>query len=330
MSGAVFIVFLSILTLEFTETKCNLKNSDRLLRSATPVKDDDCRRLIASLCLDEYLSNFEAKLDVSGCYEEFLHWVSGSSKVAFAPPPRFQPMMSSGITEAFNDFYIRHAQRDLFVLRGEYPYHKDVFESLQRPYFDLAKTPLTENACVILSLPFSATGDIHPQTQSILEECSRLHIPVMLDLAFLGLGTEVAVDYFLHYSCIDGFAFSFSKMFSLGRARAGWTWLASPTGSLHVLSQWKYNNWLGHYVAQACLRHFTFDHMSEKYAPLQRKLCAELNLMPSSSYLFGIGDDDYRAFSRQGTANRVCISPLLESESVLPLRRSLDSSPEST
>lgn len=326
----MFIVLLSILTLEFTETKCNLQNSAMLLRPATPVKDVPCRRLIAELCLDEYLSNYEARLDVSGLYQDFLEWLHGSKRVEFTPPPTFQPLMCSGITDAFHDFYIRFAQKDLFVLRGEYPYHKDVWSSLEKPIHYLDSTSLHENACVILSIPFSATGSVHPQSHAILKECSRLNVPVFLDLAFLGLGAVVSMNEFLEYSCVDTLAFSLSKMFALGRIRAGWMWTRSKGGTNYILNQWKYNNWLGHYVAQHCMRHFSFDHMSEKYTPLQRELCADLGLEPSESFLFGLGGPEYNAFSRQGTANRVCLSSLLEQKCAHLTHRGLDSSAEST
>lgn len=330
MSGAVLIVLSSILTLEFKETKFNLQNSDKLLRSATPVKDDHCRRLIAGLRLDEYLFNYEAKLDAKTYYNEFLAWLQSSTRVEVQLPGHFQPLMCSGVTEAFQDFYIRHARRDLFILRGEYPYHKDVWNSLGRTYFELDSTPLHENASVILSVPFSATGAVHPATQDILAECSRWNVPVFLDLAFLGLGASVNVSPFLQYPCVDTFAFSFSKLFSLGRMRAGWMWMRKPAGSISILNQWRYNNWIGHFVAHQCLRHFSFDYMSEKYAPLQRKLCKELGLAPSESFIFGLGGSGFESFSRQGVANRVCLSPLLEQECGPLIHRGLDSSPEST
>ncbi len=323
-------MFLSILTLEFTETKCNLQNLNHLLRPATPVKDAECRRLIANLRLDEYLSNFEANLDISNYYQEFLSWLQGSRRVELRVPSSFEPFMCSGVTEGFHDFYIRHSQRQLFVLRGEYPYHKDVWHSLARPLMDLDTEALHTQACVILSAPFSATGALSSKTKSILEDCSRLDVPVFLDLAFLGLGASFSVNDFLHYSCVESFSFSFSKMFAMGRMRAGWCWTRSRGGALKVLDQWKYNNWLGHYVALHCLRHFSFDYMCEKYAPLQKRLCADLSLQPSESFLFGLGGAEYDAYSRQGIANRVCLSNLLAQNGSTVTHRALDSSPEST
>lgn len=326
LSGAVNIVFPNILTLEFKETKFILQNSDLLLRSATPVKDDDVHRLIKSLCLEEYLSKYEAQLDVGAYYDEVLNWFKTSSRVHFQPPPEFKNLKCSGITDGFNDFYVRHSARDPFIFRGEYPYHKDVFESLNRPVFYIDNTEITDNAFVIMSVPFSATGAIHPRTIEVLETCSRLQVPVFLDFAFLGLGAEIDAEKLLSYSCVDSFAFSFSKLFALGRTRAGWTWTKATGGPLHVVNQWKYTNWLGHFVARACLRHFSFDHMYVKYAPLQKQICAELKLQPSESFLFGLGDHNYAAFHRQKTVNRVCISPLLKQESGALAQRALDSS----
>ncbi|MCC6137318.1 MAG: hypothetical protein IT287_01700 [Bdellovibrionaceae bacterium] len=283
-----------------------------------------------SLCLKEYVSSFEAKLDFSAYYKEFCAWIQKSTQVNFTPPAEFRPLMSSGITEGFNDFYWRHKDRDLFVLRGEYPYHKDTFDSLERPLHYLDETPLSEKACVVLSAPFSASGAVHPNTIEILEGCTRLQIPVFMDFAFLGLGETVDVNEFLKYSCVDTFAFSYSKIFSLGRARAGWVWTKANGGMLHVVNNWQYTNWLGHFLALNCLRHFTFDQMYAKYAPLQQKICSELQLRPSPSFLFGLGDESYQSFSRQGTWNRVCLSQLLLEESRKTPDRTLDSSFKTT
>lgn len=303
-----------------------MQNSALLLRPATPVQDDQCRRLIENLCLDEYMSNFEASLDIRRYYEDVLSWLNGSERVQFTPPSSFHARMTAGITEAFNDFYIRHSKRDLFIFRGEYPYHKDVFESLKRPLFYIDKTPLHSNACVILSVPFSANGAEHPRTRELLQTCSDFGIPVLLDFAFLGLGAKINTARYFDFPCVESFAFSFSKMFSLGRVRAGWQWTRSSGGPLDVVNQWKYTNWLGHYIAQKCFQHFAFDDMYVKYAPLQHKICLELGLEPSETFLFGIGDSSYNAYHRQHTVNRVCISKILEIENRALTQRALDSS----
>lgn len=307
-----------------------MQNSARLLRSATPVKDDECQRLIASLCLEKYVSDFEAKLDFSGYYGEFCNWMQNSSRVNFSPPAEFRPLMSSGITEGFNDFFWRHNEREFFILRGEYPYHKDVFESQGRPLYYLDETALSDNSCVILSAPFSASGSVHPSAREILQACSQLKVPVFLDFAFLGLGENLDVNEFLKYPCVETFAFSYSKLFALGRSRAGWVWTKATGGLLHVVNTWQYTNWLGHFVARECLRQFPLDFMATKYAPLQKKICSDLKLRPSSSFLFGLGDDSYKQFSRQGTWNRVCLSHLLLEESRAKPEQSLDSLSKST
>jgi hypothetical protein len=291
-----------------------LNKRQLLLKSATPVLDDECQRLIADLRLKDYVFDFQANLDFPTYYSEFLSWIQASQIVQFQVPPEFTPLMTNGTTQSFDDFYLRHSERTLFIFRGEYPYHYDVFTAHNKKFEYLDTTPLHKNACVILSVPFSATGGTHPRTIEILKTCDKLNIPVLIDMAFLGLGQETQLASLLQHPSIETFTYSFSKMFSLGRMRAGLTWTKSKGSSLQILQSWSYTNWLGHFVARACLRQFPFDFMYYKYSPLQKKLCSDLMLSPSPSYLFAWGDESYEEFSRQGTINRVCLAKLLELE----------------
>ena len=64
---------------------------------------------------------------------------------------------------------------------------------------------------MVISVPFSDNGYIHPDTQEILETCNKLEIPVLIDLAYYNLAR--GIDFNLDEPCISTFTFSLSKGF---------------------------------------------------------------------------------------------------------------------
>ena len=65
---------------------------------------------------------------------------------------------------------------------------------MARNYFkksaELSNEPLVEGDVVVMSCPFSGTGNIPAGFYNILEQCEKLAIPVMLDLAYINILEE--------------------------------------------------------------------------------------------------------------------------------------------
>ena len=51
----------------------------------------------------------------------------------------------------------------------------------------LRRMNLKKNDCFVVSVPFSDSGSIHPQTEEILKKCDELKIPVLIDSAYYSI-----------------------------------------------------------------------------------------------------------------------------------------------
>ena|GEM_PF-5185290 len=271
---------------------------------------------MSGIDMGKLVSFLNEKTDLHAFYRRFLSWSQKSSRVNFSVGGDFVPLFAAGVTEAFNHFYLQNAGKPLFLLKGEYPYHRDVFDSLERPYHWYGEEKMETGAFLILSSPFSGTGNYAPEVLEILRECMEKKVDVMLDFAFVGLGESMDLAELTSFPCVKLCAFSFSKMFGIGKFRAGICWMRPPCGPLEVVNSWNYINGPAVYVASRLMEHFSFDYMSEKYAPLQREICLAHGLKPSASYLFGLGGEEFHPFSRDGVSNRVCLSPAFDQRSL--------------
>jgi hypothetical protein len=65
-------------------------------------------------------------------------------------------IITDGVTGAFLDWYIEYGKHNLVVLKGEYPFHERNGIKVINNY-----TELQQGQTLILSTPFSATGNIH-------------------------------------------------------------------------------------------------------------------------------------------------------------------------
>ena len=68
---------------------------------------------------------------------------------------------------------------------------------------------LKENDAVILSVPFSDSGGIHPQTDELLDKCDELKIPVIIDSAYMIIANKIEFNF--NRDCIESVCFSLSK-----------------------------------------------------------------------------------------------------------------------
>ena len=78
---------------------------------------------------------------------------------------------------------------------------------------------LKENDAVILSVPFSDSGGIHPQTDELLDKCDELKIPVIIDSAYMIIANKIEFNF--NRDCIESVCFSLSKGLGLGANRIG-------------------------------------------------------------------------------------------------------------
>lgn len=282
------------------------------LRQARPIKDADCLDSVRKINGDQILHFIQKKTQLESFEAQFFSWIGHSKYVQFQKNSQFHVAMCNGITDAFHHFLLTFPKKELVVLAGEYPYHRDYCQSIDRPLLRYTPGSLNSSHIVILSVPFSATGAPHLLMPTLLDECNEKNIPVLLDLAFVGLGATLDLNSYLHHPCIYGLAFSFSKLFFLGKLRIGLYWSRVEQGPLSITKQWNYTNWAGACVAAQLMSDISFDHIADRYRSLQHSLCKEYDLIPSESVLFGLHSTEYAEFHREKTIHRVCLSQAIE------------------
>ena len=104
--------------------------------------------------------------------EDFLlktqSWLKSSNRINLKPYKDWECCVSQGTTEAILDFNLSYKERDTFVLKGEYPYHVMVGARVVEAVEEIPK-----NSKLILSVPFSATGNKPSDLEEILFYCEK-------------------------------------------------------------------------------------------------------------------------------------------------------------
>ena len=190
---------------------------------------------------------------------------------------------TQGTTESFSHFYIRFNNKRLRLARGD---------------------------ALVISAPFSDTCDIYPNLENILSECDNKNIPVLLDLAYINLATNIEID--LTHSCIEYIVSSLSKVFPVENYRIGIrlqkTMFEDP---LYVINEVNYNyiNMLSVYLGTEMMKHFEPDYIFNKYRQKQLDFCKRLNVEPTSCVYFGLDkNNNYPEYNRGRNYNRLCFS----------------------
>ena len=216
---------------------------------------------------------------------------------------------SNGTTESFDKFYHRHLHRRLRLLKGEYFYHqlmgKKVFKEFQ--WID-HKNVLEKNDVVAISVPFADTGNVPLNLYEILNRCEELKIPVLLDLAYINLATNLELN--LNYKCIDTVTSSLSKVFPLSHYRIGIRLQQELIDdTLIAYNDNQYVNLHSVGIGHAVIKKYGADYSFQKYRAQQINICAGMSIAPSSCFIFGVDEKDfYKEYNRGAGTNRLCLS----------------------
>ena len=223
---------------------------------------------------------------------------------------------SNGTTESFDKFYLKNSTRRFRCFRGEYMYHGASWKINCPRWKYLDDEPVDGNDAVVISLPFSDTGNIHERTQEILDICSRLGVPVLIDCAFIGISSNIIFNF--DQPCITDIVFSLSKSFPLGHLRIGMRLTRyDDDDSLLIHKKTNYTNRLGAFVGSEMMLKYSVDYNVNRWKEKQLEFCRQLEVIPSNSIIFGLGDERFKVYNRGGLANRLNFAEYLY-QGVLP------------
>jgi len=225
-------------------------------------------------------------------------------------------VVTQGTTEVFDKFYMSNHSRRFRCFPGEYMYHQ---LSWRRHWPDqwcvIQDLDIEPNDAVVISLPFSDTGGRHPQHDDVLAICDSLGVPVLLDLAYFGICHGMRFD--LDHACIQAVAVSLSKTFPVAHARIGMRLTRSdqddPASAYHKN---RYVNLISCGLGLTLMEHYGPDWIWDRYHARQIEFCRQLDVTPSNTVIFGVGDQRWQSLNRGGDTNRLCLNRWLPGDSL--------------
>ena len=262
---------------------------------------------IPDICISRYLTTVPfAKANVDAFKQAFHTWIHSSKNTVIHGLELFSTALTDGVTGAFTDFTHAYPDRTTTVLKGEYPFHRDTGARVIKNADDIKETDK-----VIISMPFSASGNKHEQFDSVLDRCDELNVPVFIDCAYFGC---CKLDSFnVDRPCIKMIAFSLSKTFGTGKSKIGLCYYRDITSTpMQILNDYNYINHTSILLHVPIIENFSADYMYDTYRDKQLKIAHLLGVEPSATvFLCTSHDERYNGFNRAGTINRIGISELL-------------------
>ena len=186
----------------------------------------------------------------------------------------------NGTTEAFDKFYHKHMHRKLRFLRGEYFYHQIMAKRFfKESSFIDDPNDISNNDVVVMSVPFSDTGNVPEHYDNIMTQCEKITT-------------------------------SLSKVFPVAHWRIGMRMQKENIDD--TLDAYEMNSYLNTHavnVGHQLIKQYPADYSFNKYRQQQLSFCNMLDLTPSDSFIFGI---DYKnksqEYNRGGPSNRFCFA----------------------
>jgi hypothetical protein len=219
---------------------------------------------------------------------------------------------SNGTSESFDKFYLRNHHRRFRCFRGEYMYHAAAWRNYFPNWCRIEDDDIRAQDAVVISMPFSDTGDAHPDMQAVLHQCEQWNVPVLIDCAFFG--TCQNINFAFDFECITDVTFSLSKAFPVAHARIGMRLTRiDDDDSLLVHHKTNYTNRLGAHFGTHLIDNFDADFNVSKWHVSQSYLCEKLSIVASNTVLFGLAHDNFEEYNRGGPTNRLCLAKYLPS-----------------
>lgn len=278
-------------------------------------------RAINNHVIEEFINytlgnDFLAKVREKHVTEHFLdnyyNWLQQSTINNFHGLDEFKhKCFSNGTTETFDKWFIRNQGKRLRVFSGEYMYHYAVYRNLELDFKFLEYAPLDANDCVVISMPFADSGNMHHETLSVLDTAAVLGVPVLIDAAYVGLTKGISFDF--GHPAIDTVTFSLSKTFPVSHARIGMRLCREDLDDgLDIYRKTDYDNKFGAALGNSLITNYGIDYNVQCYEHWQRIKCQEMKVEQSKTVLFGLGGPEWKQYNRGGLHNRLFLGGFYE------------------
>ena len=284
----------------------------KLARNTLPIKDDEIISFVKETDKDNFLYNSLQNIELKEQFlKKYFSWISTSKLNVLKGLDRFDNLSYvHGTSQSFDAFYAENKDRRFRCFKGDFFYHALSWRN-NYTFSYLDDEELDKNDAVVMSIPFSDNGNVHPNTSQVIETCNKLQIPVLIDLAYYNLAR--GINFNLDEPCISTITFSLSKGFYLlDRLRIGIRCKKEFNDDpVDVFNSFDMFNKAGAALGLEIMNKFSPDYIQNKYYEKQKEICSNFNFDVSNCVVFGLGDEGYPKFHRGSQWNRVCISNFL-------------------
>lgn len=280
---------------------------------AKAVPNPEVADVIRTMVCQESTANSLSDLDLHFKFVDvYRDWVL-STQLNEIQGLSYYPVMASshGTSESFDKFYLKHHRRRFRCFRGEYMYHAASWKNYFPDWLWIDDADIDAQDAVVISLPFSDTGDPHPGMADVLDQCDRLGVPVLLDCAFFGACANVSFNF--DRDCVHDITFSLSKTVPIAHARIGVRFSKiDDDDSLLIHHKTGYVNRLSLGIGIKIMQKIDPDQCFKKFRDRQIRTCQELGLEASSTVFLGIDwEGRWPQYNRGRDTNRLCIADRL-------------------
>jgi hypothetical protein len=240
-----------------------------------PMYDKSIRDLYGSV----YKKNLVDSADIINEFKSsFLDHLDGHSMSNLRGYRAFGRLdICIGCTQFIDDLYQRCGQHGVMVFENEYKYHWRLNNDIKFTDIDT----LDPKKELLISMPFPAHGDVHPQMTEILDRCAQLRIPVHIDGAWVSCSRQLDFDF--NHPAIQTFAISLSKG-GLGNDRIALRFArARPDGAISIMNDFNMNCQSLIHIGLSYMTEIGPEYFWKKYHRAYEQICQDFNLTPTKA-----------------------------------------------
>jgi hypothetical protein len=208
--------------------------------------------------------------------KNFVSWLDSSTINDIKGLDTFSRIdIIQGCTQFIDDIYQRRG-KNVMVFENDYKYHSRLNPEIIYTTIDT----LDQSKELIISMPFPAVGDNHPNMLQILDRCYALNIPVHIDAAWLVCCKNITFD--ASHPAIKSIGFSLSKA-GLGGNRIGIRLSHNAAGAISIMNDFNMTPQALVSMGIEYMAKFKPSHWWDKYGERYDNICADFNLVPTNA-----------------------------------------------
>lgn len=289
----------------------NLPNDKRsmIFGGSASVNDPDVVSFIKSHAFYDDIWNDSITRQYCDIYRS---WIQSTKLNALQGLEKFPySVYSNGTTQSFDMFYIKNKERRFRCFKGEYVYHKLAWRNNWPDWTFIDDDDIDLNDAVVVSLPFSDTGNEHQLLKTVLKRCEEKRVPVLIDCVYFGCCANIDFDF--TSEAITDVTFSLSKSFPVAHARIGIRFSKVDDDDLmFVYDKFNYTNRIGAGLGIKLMQQFDSDYIYKKYQQKQEYCCKLLDTKISDTVYFAVDAKNvFPQYNRGADTNRLSLHRIL-------------------